>query len=109
MAVASCKNMRISPQKARLVVDLIRGKSVSKGMEILRFSPKKAALLLQDVLKSAIANTEHNEGADIDRLYISQISVDQGLTMKRLETAARGRSKRILKRTSNITIRLQEK
>lgn len=101
--------MRISPQKARLVADLIRRKNALEGMRILTFTTKKASVLIKDLLKSAIANAEYNEGKNINALYISHIAVDQGFTMKRIETAPRGRAKRILKRTSNITITVQEK
>ncbi|MDG2643464.1 50S ribosomal protein L22 [Vibrio parahaemolyticus] len=95
---------RISPQKARLVADLIRGKSVDQALEILTFSNKKAAALVKKVLESAIANAEHNEGADIDDLNVAKIFVDEGPTMKRIMPRAKGRADRILKRSSHITV-----
>ncbi|EEX38170.1 50S ribosomal protein L22 [Vibrio metschnikovii] len=95
---------RISPQKARLVADQIRGKSVDQALETLTFSNKKAAELIKKVLESAIANAEHNEGADIDDLRVAKIFVDEGPTMKRIMPRAKGRADRILKRSSHITI-----
>ncbi|MBE4449715.1 50S ribosomal protein L22, partial [Vibrio parahaemolyticus] len=80
-AIAKHNFARISPQKARLVADLIRGKSVDQALEILTFSNKKAAALVKKVLESAIANAEHNEGADIDDLNVAKIFVDEGPTM----------------------------
>lgn len=95
---------RISPQKARLVADQIRGKSVDQALETLTFSNKKAAELIKKVLESAIANAEHNEGADIDDLRVAKIFVDEGPTMKRIMPRAKGRADRILKRSSHITV-----
>ena len=95
---------RTSAQKARLVADQIRGLPVSKALEILTFSPKKAAVLVKKVLDSAIANAEHNEGADIDELRVGAILVDEGPTMKRIMPRAKGRADRIIKRTSHITV-----
>ena len=83
-AIAKHNFARISPQKARLVADLIRGKSVDQALEILTFSNKKAAVLVKKVLESAIANAEHNEGAEIDDLNVAKIFVDEGPTMKRI-------------------------
>jgi large subunit ribosomal protein L22 len=103
-AVAKHNFARISPQKARLVADLIRGKSVDQALEILTFSNKKAAELVKKVLESAIANAEHNEGADIDDLNVAKIFVDEGPVMKRIMPRAKGRADRILKRSSHITI-----
>jgi large subunit ribosomal protein L22 len=103
-AIAKHNFARISPQKARLVADLIRGKSVDQALEILTFSNKKAAALVKKVLESAIANAEHNEGADIDDLNVAKIFVDEGPTMKRIMPRAKGRADRILKRSSHITI-----
>ncbi|MDZ7669614.1 MAG: 50S ribosomal protein L22 [Gammaproteobacteria bacterium] len=101
---ATAKRLRVSPQKARLVVDLVRGKPVGDALEILGFSTQKAAGLVRKVVESAIANAENNEGADIDELKISQIFVNEGLTMKRIKPRAKGRADRILKRTSHITV-----
>ncbi len=95
---------RISPQKGRLVADQIRGLPVGKALEILTFSPKKGAELMKKVLESAIANAEHNEGADVDELSVKTVFVDQGPTMKRISPRAKGRANRILKRTSHITV-----
>lgn len=102
--IAKHKGARISAQKARLVVDQIRGKSAAEALEILTFSNKKAAELVKKVLNSAIANAEHNEGADIDELHVSAVFVDEGMTMKRISPRAKGRADRILKRTSHITV-----
>ena len=95
---------RTSAQKARLVADQIRGLPVSKALEILTFSPKKAAVLVKKVVDSAIANAEHNEGADIDELTVAKIFIDEGPTMKRIMPRAKGRADRIMKRTSHITV-----
>jgi large subunit ribosomal protein L22 len=103
-AIAKHNFARISPQKARLVADQIRGKSVDQALEILTFSNKKAAELVKKVLESAIANAEHNEGADIDDLNVAKIFVDEGPTMKRIMPRAKGRADRILKRSSHITV-----
>ena len=101
---ATAKRLRVSPQKARLVVDLVRGKPVSDALDILGFSPQKAAGLVRKIVESAIANAENNAGADIDDLKISAIFVDQGLVMKRIKPRAKGRADRIVKRTSHITV-----
>ena len=101
---AKLKYARISPQKARLVVDQVRGMPVEKALETLVFSQKKAAAIVKKILDSAIANAEHNEGADIDELSITQVMVDQAPTMKRIRPRAKGRANRILKRTSHITL-----
>lgn len=105
---AKLKGAGISAQKARLVADQIRGKSVEEALNILAFSPKKAAVLVKKVLNSAIANAEHNEGADIDELRVSTIFVDEGLTMKRILPRAKGRADRILKRTCHITVKVAD-
>ncbi len=105
---AKLKYARISAQKVRLVADQIRGKSVGLANDILVFSNKKAAVLIKKVLDSAIANAEHNEGADIDELKVSKIFIDQGPTSKRLHARARGRSDRILKRTCHITVMVSD-
>ena len=101
---AQHKNARISAQKARLVADLIRGKTVSQALNILAFSPKKGALLLKKVLDSAIANAEHNEGADIDDLKVVTVFVDKGPSLKRFQARAKGRGNRIEKQTCNINL-----
>ncbi len=94
---------KISPQKCRLVADQVRGMPVEKALTLLTFSNKKAAVMVRKVLESAIANAEHNDGADIDELKVSSIYVDQGPVMKRMRARAKGRGNRILKRTSHIT------
>ena len=103
-ALAKHRFARTSPQKARLVADQIRGLPVAKALDILTFSPKKAATLVKKVLESAIANAEHNLGADIDELTVAKVYVDEGPTMKRIKTRAKGRADRILKRSSHITV-----
>ena len=95
---------KISPQKCRLVADQVRGLPVEKALTLLTFSNKKAAVMLRKVLESAIANAEHNDGADIDELKVSSVYVDQGPVMKRMRARAKGRGNRILKRTSHITV-----
>jgi len=95
---------RISPQKGRLVADQIRGLPVEKALEILAFSQQKGSAIMKKVLESAIANAEHNNGADVDELSVKTVFVDQGPTMKRIRPRAKGRANRILKRTSHITV-----
>ncbi len=95
---------RISPQKCRLVADQVRGLPVDRALTLLTFSNKKAAVLVRKVLESAIANAEHNDGADIDELKVAAICVDQGPAMKRMRARAKGRGNRILKRSSHITV-----
>ncbi len=101
---AKLTNAPLSAQKGRLVADQIRGLSVGKAIQTLAFSPKKAAHLVKKVLESAIANAEHNEGADIDELKVSAIFVDEGPTYKRMRARAKGRGARILKRRAHITV-----
>ena len=105
---AKLKGARISAQKARLVADQIRGKSVESALEILQFSGKKGADIIKKVLESAVANAEHNDGADIDELKVSTIFVDEGMTMKRIRPRAKGRADRILKRSCHITVKVAE-
>jgi len=106
---AKLRFARISPQKARLVADQIRGMSVETALETLRFSTKKAARIVHKLLESAVANAEHNEGADIDELRVATITVDEGPSIKRIKPRARGSADRILKRTSHVTIRVADK
>lgn len=101
-AQATLRYASIAPQKARLVVDQIRGLSADKAIECLRFSSKKAAGLIKKVLDSAIANAEHNDGADIDELKVSSIYVDRGPSMMRTSARAKGRGNRIIKPTCHI-------
>ncbi len=107
-ATAKLKQFRISPQKARLVADQVRGLPVSRALELLQYSTKKAAHPIKKVLESAIANAEHNEGADIDELKIASIYIDEGPVMKRWRARAKGRGTRILKRSSHITVTVAE-
>ncbi len=99
---ASLRGVRLSAQKGRLVADLVRGKPVGQALNILAFSPKKGAAILRKVLESAIANAEHNEGADIDELKVTSIHVEQGPTLKRFTARAKGRGNRISKPTCHI-------
>ena len=101
---AKMKGAQMAAQKARLVANQIRGKSVEEALLLLEYSPKKGAMLIKKVLNSAIANAEHNEGADVDELRVSTICVDEGTTMKRIMPRAKGRADRILKRSCHITI-----
>ncbi len=101
---AILRGTRLSAQKARLVADLVRGKSVDQALNILTFSPQKAAFTIKKVLESAIANAEHNEGADIDELKVKTIYVDQGPVLKRFTARAKGRGNRIIKPTCHITV-----
>jgi large subunit ribosomal protein L22 len=103
-AKAIMRFARISPQKARLVADQVRGMPVEKALQLLMFSPKKGAGLVRKTLESAIANAEHNEGADIDELKVSTIFIDAGPTLKRFMPRAKGRANRMIKRTSHITV-----
>ncbi|MFQ5470621.1 MAG: 50S ribosomal protein L22 [Gammaproteobacteria bacterium] len=109
MNVASkLKYAGISAQKCRLVADQVRGLPVENALNVLAFSNKKGAVLVKKVLESAIANAEHNEGADIDELKIASIYIDEGPTHKRFRARARGRGTRILKRTSHITVTVSD-
>jgi|TARA_R110002072_G_scaffold1533_1_gene12714 large subunit ribosomal protein L22 len=105
---ARLKGAQISAQKVRLVADQVRGLRVEEALNVLEFSPKKAAHLVKKLLDSAIANAENNEGADVDELKVSSIFVDEGMTMKRLRPRAKGRADRILKRSCHITIKVAD-
>ncbi len=107
--VAKLKYARISAQKGRLVADQVRGLKVDRALNLLSFSPKKGAELLKKVLESAIANAEHNEGADVDELKVTKVYVDEGPNYKRIRPRAKGRADRILKRTSHITVVVGDK
>lgn len=107
-AAAKLRSAMISAQKARLVADQIRGQKIDQALNILAFSEKKAAQLVKKVLESAIANAEHNEGADVDELRVSEIFVDEGMTMKRIQPRAKGRADRIMKRTCHITVKVSD-
>ncbi|MBI5936324.1 MAG: 50S ribosomal protein L22 [Betaproteobacteria bacterium] len=101
---AVLRGTRLSAQKARLVADLVRGKPVDKALNILAFTPNKGAGVIKKVLESAIANAEHNEGADIDTLKVATIFVDEGPVLKRFTARAKGRGNRITKPTCHITV-----
>jgi large subunit ribosomal protein L22 len=105
---AVLKFVRLSPQKGRLLADLVRGKKVDEALNTLKFSRQRAAGIIRKVLESAIANAENNNGADIDELRISEIFVDEGPVMKRIRPRAKGRADRIVKRTSHITVRVAD-
>lgn len=107
-AKAILRTARISPQKARLVADQVRGLGVERATNLLAFSNKKAAHLINKVLLSAIANAENNQGADVDELRVSRIMVDEGPVLKRMRARAKGRGSRITKRTSHITVVVSE-
>jgi large subunit ribosomal protein L22 len=106
---AILRHAKIAPQKARLVADQIRGLAVEQALDVLAFSRKKASVMVKKVLESAIANAENNDGADIDALKVKEIFVDQGPMMKRMQARAKGRGCRILKRSSHITVIVEEK
>lgn len=108
-ARAVARYVRISPRKARQVVNLIRGKSLDEALAILRFTPKRASSIVEKVVRSAAANAENNHQLDVDALYVKTTYVDEGPTMKRIRPRARGRADRIRKRTSHITVILEER
>lgn len=101
---ASVRGVRLSVDKGRLVADMIRGKKVDQALNILAFTPKKAAVIIKKALESAVANAEHNDGADIDELKITSIYVEQGATLKRFSARAKGRGNRISKPTCHIFV-----
>ena len=105
---ASAKRLRISAQKVRLVADQIRGKPVAVALDLLSFSNKKASVLMRKALESVVANAENNEGADIDELKVSEVYVNEGMTMKRIRPRAKGRADRIFKRSSHITVTVSD-
>jgi len=105
---AKLKYARISPQKCRLVADAVRGKNVASALQSLTLMPKKGAAIVKKVLLSAVANAEHNHGADIDELKVSSIFVDEAPTFKRFRARAKGRSSRIFKRNSHITVQVAD-
>ena len=101
---AILRGVRLSAQKGRLVADLIRGKNVEQALNTLTFTRKKAAVIVKNVLESAIANAEHNDGADIDELRVTKIYVDKGASLKRMSPRAKGRGNSIEKQTCHITV-----
>ena len=105
---ASAKRLRVSAQKVRLVADQIRGKPVADALDLLSFSNKKASVLMRKALESVVANAENNEGADIDELKVSEVYINEGMTMKRIRPRAKGRADRIFKRSSHITVTVSD-
>ncbi|MGA0707305.1 MAG: 50S ribosomal protein L22 [Steroidobacteraceae bacterium] len=101
---AKLRHARISPQKCRLVADMVRGQPVGQALQVLSYTPKKGAQLVRKVLESAIANAEHNLGADIDELKVARIEIDTAPVMKRFQARPKGRGNRIVKRLSHITV-----
>lgn len=108
-AKSVARTVRIAPRKARIVIDLIRGKQVGEAIAILRLTQKAASPIIEKVLKSAIANAEHNYEMDVNNLVVSQAFVDEGPTLKRFRPRAQGRASAINKRTSHITLVVSEK
>ena len=108
-AKACVKHIRISPRKARQVIDLIRGENVQEAFAILKFTPHKGAEIIEKVLKSAVANAEHNYEMDVNSLVVGKAYVDEGPTLKRFRPRAQGRADAIRKRTSHITVIVTEK
>ena len=107
-AKAVARFIRISPQKARLVADVVRGVGVDKAVTTLRFMPQKGAQLIRKVIESAVANASQSQDIDVDTLYVKKIFIDGGPMLKRIRPRAMGRANRILKRTSHITVVLDE-
>ena len=105
---AILRGVRLSAQKGRLVADLVRGMPVGRALDTLAFSPKKGAKIIRKVLESAIANAEHNDGADIDALKVKTIHVEEGMTLKRFTARAKGRGNRILKPTCHVYVTVGE-
>lgn len=108
-AKAIARYIRISPRKVRIVIDLIRGKQIGEAFAILKYTPKVASEVVEKVLKSAVANAEHNFSMDVDKLYVAAAYVDQGPTLKRIHPRSRGQAFSILKRSSHVTVVVKEK
>jgi large subunit ribosomal protein L22 len=108
-AKAQAKYIRIAPRKVRIVVNLIRGKNIDEAFAILKFTPKAASPVVEKVLKSAVANAEHNFTLDTSKLYVAQAFVDQGPTLKRIHPRSRGQAFKILKKTSHVTMVVAER
>ena len=106
---ATAKTVRITPRKARLVLDLIRGKNAEEALAILKFTPNHAAEVVSKVLKSAMANATHNNQLDAEKLYVKACVANEGITMKRFRPRAKGQASQILKRTSHITVVVEER
>jgi len=107
-AKAVAKYVRISPRKARLVMDQLRGKNVEEALNLLNFAPQKSASIIKKLISSAVANAEENSEIDVDTLFIKSIYADEGPTLKRFRPRAMGRATRIRKRTSHLTVILEE-
>ena len=108
-AKAVAKNIRIAPRKVRVVIDLIRGKNVGEAFAILKYTPKVGTEVVEKVLKSAVANAENNLDLNVDNLYVPAVYVDQGPPMKRIHPRSRGQAFKILKRSSHVTVVVQER
>lgn len=106
--VSKLKFVRMSPQKGRLVADMIRGMPVERALNVLRFDPRRASRVIKKVLESAIANAENNDGADVDELRVKSVMVDVGPVLRRFQARAKGRGTRISKRTSHVTVLVSE-
>jgi large subunit ribosomal protein L22 len=107
-AKAVAKYIRVSPRKVRLIMDQVRGKKVEEALNMLSFAPQKGAFVLKKLINSAVANAEQNLNMDVDKLYIKLIFADEGPTLKRFRARAMGRATRIRKRTSHLTVILDE-
>lgn len=108
-ARAEAKTVRISATKVRLVIDLIRGKSVKEAFSILKLTPNGASFAVEKVLKSAVANADHNYQMEVEKLFVKEIYANEGITMKRFLPKAKGSASKLLKRTSNITVVVAER
>lgn len=108
-AKAVAKYIRIAPRKIRVVMDLIRGKNIGEAFAILKYTPKVGADVIEKVLKSAVANAEHNNDMNVDNLFISAAYADQGPTLKRIHPRSRGQAFKILKRSSHVTVVVKER
>ena len=108
-AKAIARHIRIAPRKIRIVIDLIRGKSIGDAYAILKYTPKIGSEILLKVLESAVANAEHNCDMNSDKLYVAAAYVDQGPTLKRIHPRSRGQAFKILKRSSHVTVVVQER
>ena len=106
---AVAKYIRIAPRKVRIVLDLIRGKNVAEAFAILKFTPKAGADVVEKVLRSAVANAENNFDMDVDKLFVKTAFADQGPTLKRIHPRSRGQAFKILKRTSHVTVIVEER
>lgn len=108
-AKAVAKHIRIAPRKVRIVMDLIRGRNIAEAFAILKYTPKVGAEVIEKVLKSAVANAEHNNDMNVDNLYVAAAYVDQGPTLKRIHPRSRGQAFKILKRSSHVTVIVKER